>query len=183
MVRRSRKTSAVKKIVIADAGPLIALARIGKLSLLPRLFGTVLLTDLVASELTDGGVFADTAVLRDAFAAAWLETIKTSSQDLLQCRDWVNLYQIDLGEASALVLATTHAALGNDVLIILDDARGRQAAQHARLNVLGTAGLLILAKNAKMIDEVKPLLLALQAENYFLSERLLQAVLQMANEK
>lgn len=162
---------------------MIALARIGQLSLLPRLFGKVLLTDLVASELTDGGVFADTTVLQKAFAADWLETIKTSDQDLLQCRDWVNLHQIDMGEASALVLATTHAALGDDVLIILDDARGRQAAQHASLSVLGTAGLLILAKNAKMIIEVKPLLMTLHAEHYFLSERLLKAVLQLANEK
>ena len=174
----------MKKIVIADAGPVLALARIGQLSLLPRLFGKVLLTDLVASALmTDGGVFADTAALQKAFAADWLEIIKTSDQDLLQFRDWVNLHQIDMGEASALVLATTHAALGDDVLIILDDARERQAAQHARLKALGTAGLLILAKNAKMIIEVKPLLMTLQAEHYFLSERLLNAVLQLVNEK
>ena len=162
---------------------MIALARIGQLNLLPRLFGKLLLTDLVASELTDGGVSADTAVLQKAFAADWLEIIKTSDQDLLQCCDWVNLHQIDMGEASALVLATTHVALGDDVLIILDDERGRQAAQHASLSVLGTAGLLILAKNAKMIIEVKPLLMTLQAEHYFLSERLLKAVLQLANEK
>ena len=150
---------------------------------LPRLFGKVLLTDLVAGGLTEGGVFAHASVLREALAADWLEIIKTSSHDLLQCRDWIHLHQIDMGEASALVLATTHAALGDDVLIVLDDARGRQAAQHAKLKALGTAGLLILAKNANMIAEVKPLLLALQAGHYFLSERLLKAVLQLANEK
>lgn len=161
---------------------MIALARIGQLSLLPRLFSHVLLTDLVANELTLG-VFTDTAVLRDALAADWLETVQTTDQDLLQCRDWVNLHQIDMGEASALVLASTHAALGDDVLIVIDDARGRQAAQHASLNILGTAGLLILAKKANMIAEVKPLLLALQAAQYFLSERLLQAVLKLADEK
>ena len=79
-----------------------------------------------------------------------------------------------MGQASALVLATTHAAPGDDVLIVLDNARGWQAAQHARQKALGTAGLLILAKNASMIIEVKPLLMALQAEHYFLSERLLK---------
>lgn len=173
----------MKKIVIADAGPLIALARIGQLGLLPRMFGTVLLTDLVADELTGGGVFADSAALQQALAAPWLETVKTSAHDLLKCRDWINLYQIDMGEASALVLASTHANLGDDVLIMLDEARGRQAALHAKLNVLGTAGLLILAKNAKLIGEVKPLLLALQAEQYFLSERLVKAVLKLAGEE
>ena len=132
--------------------------------------------------MTSGGAFADTDALQKAFAADWLEIIKSSDQDFLQCRDWVDLYQIDMGEASALVLATTHAALGDEVLIVLDDARGRQAAQHARLKALGTVGLLILAKNARMIVEVKPLLMALQAEHYFLSERLLTAVLHLANE-
>ena len=123
------------------------------------------------------------AALQQALVAPWLETVKTSAHDLLKCRDWINLYQIDMGEASALVLASTHANLGDDVLIMLDEARGRQAALHAKLNVLGTAGLLILAKNAKLIGEVKPLLLALQAEQYFLSERLVKAVLKLAGEE
>ena len=47
-------------IVIADAGPLIALARIDQLSLLPALFDEVVVTEAVANELL-AGVFTETA--------------------------------------------------------------------------------------------------------------------------
>ena len=172
----------MKKIVIADAGPLIALARIGQLDLLAQLFGTVTLTDLVALEISGGGIFPDTEALVKTLAQPWLETITLSENSLDACRDWVNLHQIDMGEASALVLASQHIAQGDEVLVIVDETRGRQAAQHARMAILGTAGLLLLAKKFGLVPTVKPLLLALQAQSYFLSARLVEAVLRQAGE-
>lgn len=172
----------MKKIVIADAGPLIALARIGQLDLLAQLFGTVTLTDLVALEISGGGIFPDTEALVKTLAQPWLETITLSENSLEACRDWVNLHQIDMGEASALVLASQHIAQGDEVLVIVDETRGRQAAQHAGMAILGTAGLLLLAKKFGLVPTVKPLLLALQAQSYFLSARLVEAVLRQAGE-
>ncbi len=172
----------MKKIVIADAGPLIALARIGQLELLAQLFGTVTLTDLVALEITDGGIFPDTEALANALAQPWLETIVLSQDALDACRDWVNLHQIDMGEASALVLASQLIAQGEEVLVIVDETRGRQAAQHAGMAITGTAGLLLLAKRFGLLLTVMPLLMALQAQSYFLSDRLLEAVLRQAGE-
>jgi len=64
-------------------------------------------------------------------------------------------------------------------LVIVDETRGRMAAAHARIAVTGTAGLLVLAKAAGLVPVVQPLLLA---QGYFLSERLLQAVLRQAGE-
>ena len=172
----------MKKIVIADAGPLIALARIGQLELLAQLFGTVTLTDLVALEITDGGIFPDTEALANALAQPWLETIVLSQDALDACRDWVNLHQIDMGEASALVLASQLIAQGEEVLVIVDETRGRQAAQHAGMAITGTGGLLLLAKRFGLLLTVMPLLMALQAQSYFLSDRLLEAVLRQAGE-
>ena len=175
----------MKKIVIADAGPLIALARIGHLDLLAQLFGTVTLTALVALEITGGGIFPDTEALVKALTQLtqpWLETIPLSENSLEACRDWVNLHQIDMGEASALVLASQHIAQGDEVLVMVDETRGRQAAQHAGMAILGTAGRLLLAKNFGLVPTVKPLLMALQAQGYFLSERLVEAVLRRAGE-
>jgi predicted nucleic acid-binding protein len=172
----------MKRIVIADAGPLIALARIDQLDLLPRLFGKVSVTDVVANELSRGGVFPDTDRLIHALGQSWLETVCLPDPWEEACRDWMNLHQIDLGEASALVLASQAAARGDEVLVIVDDARGRLAAQHARMAITGTAGLLVLGKNHGLLPAVKPLLLALQTQGYFLSERLVQAVLRQAGE-
>ncbi len=172
----------MKKVVIADAGPLIALARIGQLNLLLQLFGKVALTDLVAREVTSGGGVPDSAALSHALAQPWLETVPVSESALEECRTWVNLHQIDMGQASVLVLATQCSVQGHEVLVIVDDARGRMAAQHARIAITGTAGLLLLAKSAGLLSDVAPLLLGLQAQGYFLSHRLMDAVVRQAGE-
>jgi predicted nucleic acid-binding protein len=64
-----------KRVVLADAGPLIALARIGHLQLLPGLFGEVSITQQVAAELIGGGSFPDSAELHKALAQARLKTV------------------------------------------------------------------------------------------------------------
>jgi predicted nucleic acid-binding protein len=40
----------LNKIIIADAGPLIAFARLHQIGLLPQLFGRVLVTNIVFEE-------------------------------------------------------------------------------------------------------------------------------------
>ena len=171
------------QVVIADAGPLIALAKIGQLGLLPQLFATVAVTDTVTIELSHGGDFPDAEAIAQALAQPWLQTVTQSAIDLALCQTWLDLYQIDLGEASALVLASQYHAQGNAPLLLLDDARGRYAAAHAKLPVLGTAGLLVLAKQAGCINAVKPLLAALRQSHYFLSDALVAAVLVRAGEE
>lgn len=171
------------KVVIADAGPLIALARIGQLGLLPQLFANVAVTETVAIEVSQGGDFPDAQAIADALAQPWLQTVTQSAPELALCRAWMDLYQIDLGEASAMVLASQCQAQGDAPLLLLDDARGRYAAGHAKLPALGTAGLLVLAKKAGCIMAVKPLLTALRQGHYFLSDPLVVAVLAQAGEE
>ena len=99
----------MRRVVIADAGPLIGLARIDRLGLLQGLFGQVTVTTQVAQDLLAGGPFPDTQILRNALSRPWLPTLDLD--DLLPgsgqalCRDWMHLHQIDIGEASAMVLA------------------------------------------------------------------------------
>ena len=170
------------QVVIADAGPLIALARIGQFQLLFLLFAHVAISETVAAEVNQGCDFPDTQAIAAALAQPWLQTVHQSEQDLAKCRSWMDCYQIDIGEASAMVLASSHQAQGNAPLLLLDDARGRYAAGHAKLPVLGTAGLLVLAKKAAYIPAVKPLLAALRQSHYFLSDPLVAAVLAQAGE-
>jgi len=171
------------QVVIADAGPLIALARIGQLGLLPQLFTSVAVTDTVAIEVSQSGDFPDTQAIAEALAQPWLQTVTQSAPEVALCQTWVDLYQIDLGEASAMVLASQYQARGNAPLLLLDDARGRYAAVHARLPVLGTAGLLVLAKKAGWMTTVKPLLVRLRQNHYFLSDALVSAVLAQGGEE
>lgn len=179
-------TRTLRRVVIADAGPLIGLARIGHLHLLGQLFGTVSVTQWVADEVLAGGDFADIAMLKSAFAEPWLQTVETDIAQAdawhAQCATLINLHQIDRGEASALLLAQQWTDQGGAALLLMDDHRGRQAAQHSKIAAMGTAGVLLLAKQAAAIAAVKPLLLALREDGYFLSQRLIDAVLVQAGE-
>ncbi len=143
----------MRRIVIADAGPLIALARIDQLDLLRQLFGQVSMTTQIAQELLAGGPFPDTPTLEIVLSQPWLQTVDVGNllpDDWLdQCRDWMNLHQIDLGEASAMVLAQHSQAQGDSALLVIDDFRGRSAAQHTRMAIVGTTGLLLL-RNVSM---------------------------------
>ncbi len=173
----------MKTVVIADAGPLIGLARIGQLHLLPQLFGTVIVTDWVAKELIGAGNFPDTPALADALAQPWLQTVTLATSDVEACKGHINLYQIDMGEASALVMAQHSKTTGNEVLVIMDETRGRAAARHMALTITGTAGILLLAKTHRIIKTVKPLLDDLKTQGYFVSRGLTDVVLRLAGEE
>ncbi len=160
----------MKRHVIADAGPLIALARLERLDLLQRLFGTVLVTGWVADEVLAGGDFP--VELQDL----------TNPDSQAQCRDLMNLHQIDMGEASAMVLAQHLASQGDAAVLLMDDFRGRSAAQHSGFSLIGTTGLLLLGKQVGAIVAVKPCLLALREHGYFLSDRLITSALEQAGE-
>jgi predicted nucleic acid-binding protein len=171
------------RIVIADAGPLIALARIGHLDLLGKLFGSVSVTAIVATEVLQGGDFPDRSRLSLAFTQSWLQRVDVDSTDQLsRAKSLMNLYQIDPGEASAMVLTQQACADGDQALLVMDDLRGRSAAQHARLPVVGTTGMLLLAKQQGRVTHVKPLLMDLRQNGYFLSQRLIDSALQQAGE-
>jgi predicted nucleic acid-binding protein len=130
-----------------------------------------------------GGDFPDGAVLSEAFSQSWLQRVNVDSlEQLSQAKSLMNLHQIDTGEASSMVLAQQAQAHGDQALLVMDDWRGRNAAQHARLPVIGSAGVLLLAKQQGQISHVKPLLLDLRQNGYFLSQRLIDSALQQAGE-
>ena len=171
------------RVVIADAGPLIALAGIDRLALLHTLFGCVSVTSIVADEVLQGGDFPDGSVLSQAFAQNWLNRVNVDSQDQLsRAKNLMNLHQIDAGEAISMVLAQQAHANGDKALLVMDDLRGRNAAQHSHLSVVGTTGVLLLAKRQGQVSHVKPLLLHLRQNGYFLSQRLIDSALQQAGE-
>jgi len=61
--------------VVSDAGPLIHLAQVGMLTLLRRLFGTVVITPRVKREAVDEGLrlaHADASVIKEAMEKGWI---------------------------------------------------------------------------------------------------------------
>ena len=65
---------------------------------------------------------------------------------------------------------------------MLDESLGRFHAKHAGLRVTGTIGILVKAKKQGLISELKPLILELKDKGVWLSESLIERILELANE-
>ena len=65
----------------------------------------------------------------------------------------------------------------------MDEARGRAKAEELKLVVIGTIGILIRAKEARLVPLIGPALQTLRTEiGFHISDRLLQGVLTQAGE-
>jgi len=157
--------------VVCNCGPLIALAGIRQLDLLPSLFRHISIPADVHAELTGSLRFASA---HDLFTQPWLEVVSLPGpMDPFLCS------QLDPGEAAVVVLARQMP--GAEVL--MDERRGRRVAEQVYgLPIVGTGGLLLRAKAAGLIPAVNPLLTAMKTNGYHLSDRLMRAISGAAGE-
>lgn len=163
---------AVPPGVIADAGPLIALAKIKRLGLLKRLFGTVGVTAVVAGELRLGTPAPGAAELDKAIDSGWLVHLAQPKVKVPEHRI------LDAGEASCL--AAVAAAPG--ALLLIDERLGRSEAQRLGIAYMGTAGVLCAATDHDYLKAVRPVLSELLAAGYFLSDRVIDDACHLAGE-
>ena len=152
------------EVIIADAGPLIALSRVGDLSLLGELFVQAWVTETVLSECTARPDMPEGQVVMAAI----------NRGDLLLYPEprGVTGWNLDIGEASAIAVAKE---LGAGVL--MDDRAGRRVAISQGIPVIGVLGLLILAKEKGKIRRLRPLLEQLINTRYFLPNHLVDELL------
>lgn len=157
---------------VADATPLIGLAKIGELGLLRTVFEQIIVPQVVFDEVVGAGVRRPGT--EELLQAAWVQVrhVKDrSSVGLL-------LAELNAGEAEAIVLARETAA---DRLLI-DERKGRIVARRLGLQIIGTAGLLVLAKKQGVLAEVRPVLTRLIEADFRLSDRVVRSVLTAAGE-
>ena len=68
--------------------------------------------------------------------------------------------------------------------VIIDDKQARKIADKQGLKVIGTLGILMLAKKKQIIKEVSPLILNIMENiNFRISERILNKALEFVGEK
>ena len=85
---------------------------------------------------------------------------------------------INDGEAASIILAVEE----DTGLIILDDKDARKIAEKLGLKVMGTAGILLLAKKKGIIEEIKPILEEMRTSGFYLSDSIIKIVLREAGE-
>ena len=174
-------------VVIADAGPLIGLARIGQLALLPSLFGMVWITEPIAAEIgvanqpAELSPYPGSEALGLAVREGWLQVVAAGSKAPGDSFRPLNP-GVDAGEASAIGLALQLQEAGDRVLLLVDDRCGRAEARLQGLAILGTAAVLVLAKERNLVPACAPLLDALREQGYYLSDGLVAAILNQVAE-
>lgn len=163
----------MRSIVIADAGPLIALSRIDALDLLRGLFGQVLVTEAVRDEALPAADYPGKALIAQAVDAGWLACpgpFETSWQPTNP--------GLDAGERSAIAAAVQMPGC----LLIIDDRAGRAEAKSHRIAIIGTAAVIGLAKLQGLISAARPVLERLQPAGYFIHPRIIEAALREIGE-
>jgi len=147
------------------------LLKLNQLDLLRQLYKKIHIPTAVYNEIEAGKA---KVFYKDLSHIDWI--------DILEIRDKKAVkYFLDLdsGEAEAIVLAVELKA----DLIVIDEKLGRFHAKHADLKVTGTIGILLKAKTAGLIDELKPLLNELLEKDVWISEKLKHEILAKAGEK
>ncbi len=169
---------AEQRVVIADAGPLIAFSKVGAVHLLPSLFGEVWITDAVRQEVCDVGVFPGQDLILAALATGVLRSVT------VDMTHWQPRFAgIDPGEDSAIALAeSVIATTGGRALLIVDDRLGRLEAQARGLPIIGTAAVVGLAKTRGLIPRADAVLRAMQATGYFPGNAVMRAILDRVGE-
>lgn len=167
-----------RRVVIADAGPLIALARIDALHLLRQLFSRVFITTTVRDEiLPAGAVFAEASLLISTLAEGWINVVEVPISYFTPINPGV-----DAGEASSIHFAKQQRDAGDAVLIVMDDRAGRLEAKSLGLEFIGSAAVIGLAKTEGLVPAARPLLEQIVASGYFIGPSIVSAVLAGVNE-
>ena len=160
------------QIVIVNATPIIALALINKLPLLQALYGAVLVPPAVQAEVLAGGI--RNIGVTELQEADWIKL--TPLQDPRRAD---LLSDLDRGEAEVLALAQEL----NANLVIIDERLARRHAKRLGLTLTGTLGILLKAKQNKLISAIEPFIQTLQQNGIRLGDDVIAEALRLAGEE
>lgn len=147
--------------VYVDTSSIIILNKINALDLLNKIYSNVIITNYIQLELSEA-------------IPSWISVELTYNID----QSFLKNFNLGLGETSIII-----NAIKNNGFLIIDDLKARKIATTLSLRFTGSIGILIIAKELKLIDSVKYYLEKIQETNFRLSDTLINKVLEITNEK
>lgn len=165
------RKSASPPLIVADASPLIGLAKVNRLGLLRQLFQGLLIPEAVERELCLDSPRPGARVLAVAKSEGWLTSVSVENVPAHL------LATVDPGEAEAITLARRRSAL-----LLIDEWRGRVAATSEGVRIFGTGAVLLRAKERGFLPTVAETLGELTSVGYRLSGALQAEILRRAGE-
>ncbi len=148
---------------VIDASPLIVFQRIGQ----PGLLQDVL-----------GHVYAPPAVCREVYGDQPTPDWITERPPVQPLATRVIAARLGFGESAAIALALEM----NADELVLDDLAARRLAVSLRLRIIGSVGLVLRAKDRKLIEAVRPILDAMKDQQFHISEHVFLKILAAAGE-
>lgn len=143
--------------VVCNASPLIALEEIGQLEILKGLFGKVIVPPAVVQEIAP-----------DLSLPRWIRQ-RSLKQEIGPLILGASLGR---GESETINLGIEV----NAHLLILDDRPARRLAQALKLPIIGTLGVILAAKNQKLLPAIKPCLEALLQHDFRIAPALYKQI-------
>ena len=161
--------------VISNTSPLLNLAIVDHLFLLPHQFGQIYIPSAVVTELKLNEDLPGSRALQAALNEGWLipQTVQNTAFVSLLRRD---LHQ---GESEAIALAVELSA----DKILLDEKEARQIARALGLSITGILGILLRGWHERSLPSIKAVTERLQQDaNFRIAPALLAQILQESGE-
>lgn len=130
-------------MVLADASVLIALAKMGRLTLLKQVFGRVMVSPAVKQEVVDRGLAMsapEVIHVQQALQERWLRVARLAAAETALAQRLLSFAMLGAGEAESLAVAKQRGAT-----LLVDEKQARTAARAMGVEVMGTAGVLLEA--------------------------------------
>lgn len=147
--------------VAINASPLITLFRAGLHPLLPQLFPDLVVPEAVWAEVVSRTY--DDPATQGLPGSAWARKLPTPvSPDVVA-------WNLGAGETAVLSFVQEH----REYTALVDDRTARRCARVLGIPIMGTAGVVVLAKRRGLIGSVEEALRRLQGAGLWLSEPLI----------
>jgi len=157
---------------IINSSPLIALGCINKVDILTKLFSEVLIPQEVYNETVING--KNTEILNAIRACKKFKVLSATNIVLLE---FLNDH-LDKGESEDIVLAKEIGI----TTVIIDEVKGRNIAKLHGLDVIGSLGILLIAKKRGLISGIREYIDQMEDYGIRIGNDLKQQVLQMVGE-
>jgi predicted nucleic acid-binding protein len=153
-------------MIVSDSGPIIAFSRIGRMDILRRLFGQIIVPNAVYEELVIAGKGKPGAA--EVRRSSWIQSREVRN------REGIIAFPSSLhrGEREAIVLAHEFG-----IPLLIDERRGRRTAVEMGINVIGSLAILAQAHKEGIIEDVPSLIQDLLNAGYWINPEIVDAFL------
>ncbi|MFN7929337.1 MAG: DUF3368 domain-containing protein [Blastocatellia bacterium] len=157
--------------IVINASPMITLCKSNQEALLPQLFREIVVPGAVWDEVVAGG--SNDPAAQKLSALQWLRR-----DDASPIASLVQAWDLGAGETAVLSYALGNAGY----VAVIDDMAARRCARSLQIDIVGTVGIIVLAKRRGLLAEIAPGLQALQDAGLWLSGTLIEQLKQQEGE-